>query len=723
MELPKLKATVGRVLALLGVNKLPINAETNTTDFSAEQKEKLEEALGAKLSAEAIEALDKEIKAVLENDLDLKAIQDEVRALLAIAQSEENINNNDDLAEPKATSTPTQEMSADEALKELKMKIEEKDKLIAKLIVEPEGDVKPSTGTAMTKQTFNHSATHLFATGKQWDAFDKRPWNERARDLSAKASNFDTNTDIPLLENDVEHFVRENPNALNSLFVEHYKLPKEWSYRTGVLDRVADGHIIAAEIVQGRAPGWSPKNNFLIEPEEGQVYRKKIDVTFDGYQLQEIENTWIRSYNKEGSHPYKMSFIYFLLSELVKQQAADDTNAQINGIYVKNPGGDNKPGAAVNSQNGLLFLYWKFRDVQKKYRATKLGQPTSENIVDYIKKLVESIPEEHRNKNGLEIQLSETWLRAYRERAGALYQHNYNTDTGKYEYKGSHVIDYPNIIFQPLAYMVRTDFMAITYSDNIQVMDYMTNEKSKFTVTHVKRNTDIFADYRLGIRIKFVGTKIAEGDPRVFEVQRVWSNDVPIFPSDVSIPLYDTTTGIIKLDYPAVKVNEDWKTDITDIENVQPGQVVKIYGNKSLAGAKAVKKNAKFDLTSDYPLNTDGVLTLLVKSDKTLKEISRTTAAPVVNPVIDFTEGIIEIEGGSQFAFAGDASKTLTEILGGVEGNSIKIFGSDTADVELTIGTTGNISTTSAAILKTKAEYVELINVEGKWFEINRSIQ
>jgi hypothetical protein len=70
------------------------------------------------------------------------------------------------------------------------------------------------------------------------------------------------------------------------------------------------------------------------------VYRKKIDITFDGFELQEIENTWIRSLQQsDGSHPWKMSFIGFLLGELIKQQMLEIDIAQINGIFVQSPEG------------------------------------------------------------------------------------------------------------------------------------------------------------------------------------------------------------------------------------------------------------------------------------------------------------------------------------------------------------------------------------------------
>src|SRR5690606_6645971 len=120
--------------------------------------------------------------------------------------------------------------------------------------------------------------------------------------------------------------------------------------------------------------------------------------------------------------------------------------------------------------------------------------------------------------------LSQAWLDAYRVRAGLAYQLQMSEDEGKSKYTKNHPIDYPNIKFQPLKDMVKTDFMYITRSKNIEILDYNTDEKGKFTFAHEKRDTHIFADYRLGIRIIYVGTKLANGDPADFERQAVWSN-------------------------------------------------------------------------------------------------------------------------------------------------------------------------------------------------------
>lgn len=725
-----LAKTAGLITAFLGIKEIPVDAEKKTTDFSAEQKKELETRFGAEKATQLIEAFDKELKAMESEDNSLQTIDAEIRQLLASAQdedaddaddlNEEEDDENDD--EDENGTTPNAASSIIGNIGALTRIVAKQKATIDALVAVPEDDVKPKTNAMNRSSLLAHSATHLFASNKSYDAFEKRPWNQRLRDASGKATDFKSDANIPLLQDDMEHFVRENPTALNSLFNEHLQLPKEWDRRTGVLDRVADGYIIPAEIVQGRSKGWNPKNKFKITAEEGQVFRKKIDVEFSGYELQQIENTWINSYNNVGSHPYKMSFVYFLLSELVKRQMADDRKAQINGVYVETPEGDGYTGAAINSQNGLMYLFQQFRDVKKKYRAFDIGLPTKENIVDYIKTMIELMPEEERHTPGLEIGLSFEKLQWYRERAGLLYQHLASTDEGKLMYTKNHPIDYPNFIFQPLIDHTKSDFIYITESKNIQIMDYDVSEKGKFTVETLKRDVYIFADYRLGIRIKFVGMKLAEGDPREFEVQKVWSNNAPILSEDIKAPVYDDTSGIIKLSYNNVKIDENFKTDITSIEGIVPGQVVKIHGNKGMAATKNLKKNATLLLGTDYPLNTDGSITLLAMANGTFKELTRTTTAP--SPVTasnSFDDEVLDAEVGTEFYFAGEADTTLDEIINGVDGKTIKVFGTDTADVELTIAT-GNskIVVATNAVLATKAHFIELINVSGVWYEVSR---
>ncbi len=720
-----LKQTVAAMMVLFGFGAeadIPINAVDKSLDLSEDQVKKLKAHFGDDYAASMISGVNKEIKAFMNKDMDLKAIKDELDALV-----KEDVQLNAELENKGGAEASTEDVSVTLAAisanqTKLRDKNNELEAQVQKLMKEGVGDIPNAVIQLNPGMKAKHSATHLFASNAEWDKFEKRSWNARLRDGSIKATDFNSDGNIPLLQNDLEHFVRENPTKLESMFNDVLQLPKEWSHRTGVLDRVADAVIIPAEIVQGRAPGWSPKNKFHIEAEEGKVFRKKIDITFSGYQLQEMENTWIRSYNaNDGSHPWKMSFIGFLLSELVKRQMVDDRVAQINGIYSYNGGGDNNPGRNIDSQDGLRFLFWKHRDVTKKYKAFDVGTPTKENIVDYVRTIIESIPEIERAEQGLEFGLSQAWLDAYRVKAGLEYQMHKSTDSGSARYDKDYPIDYPNILFQPLRDMVKTDFMYVTQSTNIEVLDYNVSEKGKFTVTHEKRDTHIFADYRLGIRFKFVGTKLASGDPAEFERQKIWSNSVPIFDASTTMPLFDDKSGLVNFHYSNIKVDADFTTDITNIENAPKGSIIRITGNTGMVAAKNVKDNANFDLTADFNLQLGGTLTLLVNADGTMKELKRTTAPESATSTdVSFGDATIDANEGSVFRYTG-AADGLDAIINGVEGKTIRIYGGGAGALTIS-DVANNIEVVSNAVLTTAANYIDLTKIDGVWFETKRLI-
>lgn len=724
----QMAATAAFLMSYLGIKEIPV-AE-GKVNFKDDQHAQIKKILGDEKAQDVIDAMNKELADVSQANADnkelqareaeLKKVRAEVEAMLndtsLSAEEKEKLLNGDQKAEGGDINA---------SLNALKAAQKKQNELIKKLMSDPEGD-SPEAVVQKRVEDMRHTPTHLFGTGKQWDAFDKRPWNARLKDGGMKATDFNESGVIPTLQDDMDHFVRENPQALESLFNDFAELPKQWSRRSGVLDRTSSGRIIADEIVQGRKKGWAPKNNFKIAAEEGRVFRKKIDITFDGYELQEIETTWVgQIYNKDGSHPWKMSFIGFLLVELVKQQKLDDRIAQINGIYAKTPDGPGKAGAAVNSQNGLLFLYWMYRDVLKKYRPFHLGEVTEANVVDYVDTLIKSIPEVDRKRPGLELQISTEKLGWYRKKAGILYQMHLSDDEGRTTYNKNHPVNYPNIIFQELTDMTNTSFMAVTQSRNVEIMDYKTSEKTRFTLTHDKRETNIFADYRLGIRLQFVGSKLLPGEPAGFEKQVVWSNDVPIFDSSVTVPGFDLGNGILEVNYTNIKIDEDFKTDIAAIEGAKPGQILKITGNTSIAAVQNIKKNENLLLTADFNMKSGGTLTLYVNPDGKLKELKRTTEPEVstAKSQSEFTDAIVDAKSLNEFFYTGDASATLEEIINGVEGKSIKIHGSNTANVSFTVtNVAGNIAVATNAVLATKADVIELVKLDGVWTEVNRTI-
>ncbi|MBC7748919.1 MAG: hypothetical protein H7Z76_10155, partial [Methylotenera sp.] len=75
--------TVLMLQAFFGWKEIPLNAEGTEVAFSAEHEKLLSEKIGAIEVAKLKKALNSEIKAMTENNFDLKSIQDEIAAMVA----------------------------------------------------------------------------------------------------------------------------------------------------------------------------------------------------------------------------------------------------------------------------------------------------------------------------------------------------------------------------------------------------------------------------------------------------------------------------------------------------------------------------------------------------------------------------------------------------------------------------------------------------------------
>jgi hypothetical protein len=258
----------------------------------------------------------------------------------------------------------------------------------------------------------------------------------------------------------------------------------------------------------------------------------------------------------------------------------------------------------------------------------------------------------------------------------------------------------------------------------VEILDYNVSEKGKFTITHDKRDTNIFADYRLGIRFKQVGTKLEAGDPREFEIQKIFSNNMPIFGNEVFAPAFDIdNSGILKMTFPSIEIDAAWKTAITNIEGATKGSVIRIKGNTGMAAPKNLVSNANLLLASNFDLASGGTIILFAQEDGKFKELSRTSAPAVATTTdIDFNTAVLDAKGGTVFRFTGLADTTITSIINGVEGKTIKIYGTDAVDVDVTIADVASINVLATAILGDSNDYIQLTYVNGVWVETGKSI-
>ncbi|MAR57243.1 MAG: hypothetical protein CMM93_08680 [Rickettsiales bacterium] len=696
------------------------NGKLKMTD---EMDKRLQKELGpkvdiAKLKKDVEEEYADMLKAKnKDEDPNLAEMREKAKKALLTAHklSEEESNK---VLETASENTPKTEMQLLEALTQ---KVEDQNTLVQKLMADPEGDA-PEAIVKGNKNNMKHSDTHLMGNGQAYNAFQNRPWNQLAAGQDVDMPTFAADSpEVQTLKNDMDLYYREVNSNLSSLFRDFLKLPSFWPVRTNVTDRVADGNIVSAEITQARKKGWLPKNKQLIQPEEAKIYPVQVDIEQAGYHLQTILTSWLHQYNKEGSQAYKWSFVRFLLSELDKKARQEDRIVAVKGVHVPTPETTQIPGLAIHRSDGLLIKLFRAFYYEMKYRAALIGKPTEANIVDYVKKVVEvNIPEEERNNPGLVLYLSKQWLRTHIERKRVIFGSDNN-------YTGQELMDienYPNVKLCALDELARTDFMFITYDDNIELLENLPKEKSMYKMETLKRMFYIFADYKFGIRIKHIGTKVKDTDPDAFKVQTVWTNGMPMFPEDFFVRLYDDTTGEINIKeaYSNITITNDWATNIDTITGTYEGQIVRIKGNTGIAATKNVTDDGNISLTgnADFDLSTGGTLTLRANTDGSLTEIKRTTQpeqAP--DPTVKFTEDTLDANEGVNYEYIGTAA-TLAEILNGVEGQTIKITG--TASGDLTINdVAGNINVGSAAVVS-DGDDISFTLVDGVWEEVERNI-
>lgn len=707
---------------MFGSEKLIEDGQINLTE---QQQQQLQDALGEKVKlSQFVSDMNKELAEYadsLEENADdkeaLEALKAEARDLL-IAHGLAKADADDAVDNPVSTSKNSN-IEITEILKGLTEHVKKTDAIVEKLLQEPEDDSPLAKGNRNNLKDM-HTKTHFLGTGKAYDAFEGRPWNQAAagliKDFNIGAM---STVEVQKLNDDADLYVREVNADLNSLERDNLGLPPFWDTRYNVDDKVADGNIVSGEVSQARKKGWLSKGKQLIQPEESQIFPVHIDLEFAGYTLQDMLTSWISTYNKEGSQAYKMSFVRYLITELMKKVRQEDRKVAINGVYVKTPDNATVAGKAINRGDGIIYKLWKAYWIDKKFKIANVGNPTATNIVDYVPKVIEAnLKEEDKNQDGLVFYLSPSWLRKYKTRKRQLFGLDNN-------YTGEQVMEienYPNIRFYPLRDLEGSDFMFITDDNNIGLMENVPGEKSMLHFEMLKRILYILGDYKFGVRIKHIGTKVKDGDPEAFKVQTVWAN-MPPYLHDTFVRLYDDTTGEVTIPYSNIQVASDWTTNIDDIKGTYAGQVVKIQGNTAASGNVTDEGNISLTGNADFALSSGGTLTLLVNDDLTLTEISRTTAPPTTDDPEGTYVDSIDASQGVEFDFAGSSNDTLDEILEGFEGQEIVVNGGASGTV--TIDTvTGNIKLVDdvQAVLADGADNITFVKVDGVWTEVARTI-
>lgn len=724
MKFKSMQKTVGFLLSVLGIQKIPI--KDNAVNFSDEQLSTLEKKFGKETIDKAVQAMNQEIEQVSAQEAEqgqIDAIQEELNQVLDSAglSEEDALKIHSKGKSAAKTQEQNQIVQLVQKLVDMNKGLDAK---VQKLIQEPEPEGGENINIPESVVDGLHDGKFVLGAQTEWNKIEGRSWNENLARLAGgkkpELTDYASATQVDKLNGDLELFYRKNPERLRSLHRDNFQLPSFWPRRTDVDDQVADGHIVSDEITQARKLPWLPKNKQLIQAETRKVFPVSIDMEFLGHQLQRYEQSWLNMIVGGGSSPYKIAFVEFLANEFDKKARAEDRKSAVKGVYVQTPDDATVGGKAINRQDGILYQLWKAIYVNKKVKTTNLGYANPQNIVDYVKDVVEkNLTEEIRDETNLVYYMEPDHMRWYKTRLRELR----GTETLITQNDFMTIEHYPNIRLEPLHDLAGTGTHFITFDDNIEIMEKLPNEKSLYRFEQLKRKIYVHGDYKMGVGFIHMGMKVQDSDPDAFKVQSVWTNGVNPLGKDYFVPVYDDASGEINAKYSNLSVDANWNTNVTAITNVYEGQIVKLRGNTSLSATKnLLASGSKLNLNSNFDLSSGGTITLYVDSSLNLNEIKRTTSAPTApEDNFEFNATTIDFTDGSTQTFVGSSAKTLAEIINGTEGNELTIIGDGTAAFTVqNVG--GNISVDSNAVLDTADDQIKLVYVDGVWTEVSRTI-
>lgn len=716
----KFQAVIAVALSALGLKDLP-KGEDGKLVLDAKQTEDLKAAFTGK----NYEAFVKVANQILAEEAGIMAAEDaEKQAANDLLASVLKGNAGDEDGEkPDAPQASVAQQVVN--------KVNEQAATIQTLMAEPEA--KPQTVGAVKAALFGvalaasiSTPTHLFGANPEANskifAFEGRNWNARAAGKSAAKTDFTDVSTITRLNNDLKEYQIQNPTFLRDLYVDKYDLPAFWPKRAGILDQVSDAVMDISNVTQARKPDWTPGFEMFLEAEKRRIYRIQIDLEFTGYQLQELENSWLNTiFNFDGSSPYKHSFIAFLIGKISDKARQEDREGAINGIYAANIAGIKTKGHYLNAQSGIRHQLFMFRDVLKTITpfVSKIGKFNAANAYEYVKSFIESLPLQVRTRPDLVLYLSPSNIVKIKDSYKEINKLNNDYSGNDLTY----IDGYPNIVFEGLKDFEGSNLMFITDKDNIEILEYLAEEKTKYRMEELKRNSFIHADYRFGVGFIFSGFTLPSNDFKGV-AQFIWINDEPIFPATTTVPLFGAPmSATVKINFNRLHVHPELVADVTKLEGLPAGTIVEITGDKLMVTANVIRKKTSgnggnLDLTADFNPKTTYKLILVIQADGTYKEVARVTDFPNnVAATVNFDKLVLDATDGAVQKYEG-ATGTLTGIVGGNENTEVKIYGSENA---LTVASvSGKIVMSSSAVLDSDVKFVTLKNFGGVWYDIAR---
>jgi signal peptide peptidase SppA len=559
-----------------------------------------------------------------------------------------------------------------------------------------------------TAQQQGRHPDYVMGTGYSWDKADiTRPWNMKAlgKPVVEGASSIDLDTVI----SDLGNYSRQRRDEIISFMREHNQVNQIFPFISGINDEVVFNNLFLGEFTQAFQNGWTPKGSFKIEPEIVKMFRIKIDHDFE--DLKVIELTWLSDLNKEGSNAYKMSFVGFLIREMLKKAAREDAQAAINGVFQAPVPG--VPGKYLSKMDGLR-KYLRTKVEERKIIPFQIGEWDETNILDWERGMVEMIPEEWRDQPGLGFYASTRYMEVRYNRKKQLEGGN-----TVYEPHKSTIDNHENIRLIAVPDMGDSKRVFITPVGNIRQLEFVPSEQTFLESEKSKRVFSVFCDYKRGIQALAVGKKWALSETPDYLHQMIWMNDVDI-PSSTFISMKaDDTTPSVKEHKSLVSVNNTAATAITDILDAQVGDVVILKCGSAMNPVTIAKAGNFANITANWEPEVGDTIRLQKRGAGDWIELKRTSSTTAAIP---FTadDTTPSVAGGTTFITVANSQATaITDLDDAVADTYYTIYGGSSTNAS-TIANAGKFSLTAAMTLSLGKMIVLYAKDDGTFIETER---
>lgn len=527
----------------------------------------------------------------------------------------------------------------------------------------------------------------VFGSGFSWDkAHAGRPWNMRAIGMPVVEGS--SSIDLDRVIEDLGNYSRQRRDEIITFMRDNNIVNKLFPFISGINDEVVFNNLFLGEFTQAYQDGWTPKGRFRFEPEIVKMFRIKIDHEFTS--LKAMELTWLSDLNKEGSNAYKMSFVGFLINEMLMKAAKEDSIAAINGVFQEPTTG--VAGSYLSKMDGLR-KYLRIKALERKIIECKVGEWNETNILDWERALVEQIPEEWRDAPNLALYASTRYMEIRYNRKKVLEGGMVN-----YEPEKSTIDNHENIRLIAIPYMGDSKRVFITPIGNIRQLEFIPREETFLEIEKTKRYINVFCDYKRGIQALAVGRKWKDDETPDMEHQMIWMNNVDL-PTTTFVKMKPDDATPSALEHTSMEsVDNASPLAITDIKDVPVGGTVTLRCGSD-ANAPTIAKSGKFaHLTAAWSPSKGDTITLFRRGTSDWIDLGRTT---VSTTAIAFTadDDTPSVAGGTEFVtVANTVATAITTLDDAVVGRYYTLYGGSNTNSS-TIANAGSFDLTAAMTL------------------------